>query len=59
MFELLSVQPGFNGSTFWFIGDTSTYCQACPVECYSSEEKARAAIEKHNAELIQRRGVPK
>lgn len=48
MYELLSVQPGFNGSIFWFIGNTSTYYQPWPVECYTSEEKALTAIKRHN-----------
>ena len=48
MFELLSIQEGFNGAKFWFIGNPSTYHQAWPVECYNSEDKALAAIAKHN-----------
>jgi hypothetical protein len=52
MYEMLPKQCGFNGVEFWFIGDTSSYGGACPVECYTSEQKALAAIEKHNKKAI-------
>jgi hypothetical protein len=51
MYEFLSIQPGFNGAVFYVIGNTSTYCQAWPVEMWSTMELAQKSIDKHNAEV--------
>lgn len=48
MYKLLSIQPGFNNTVFYFIGNDSTYCQAWPVECYTSLEKAEQRIKEAN-----------
>ena len=48
VYEFLSIMPGFNGSKFYVIGNTSTYHQAWPVEIWSTMELAQASIDRHN-----------
>jgi hypothetical protein len=48
MYELLSIQEGYNGKKWYVIGNTSTFFQAWPVETWSSMEQAQISIDKHN-----------
>jgi hypothetical protein len=47
-YKLLSIQEGYNGLKWYYVGNDSTYHQAWPVAVFENAERAQAFIQEKN-----------
>jgi len=48
-YKLLSIQEGYNGKQWYYVGNDTTYHQAWPVCVFETAELAQAFINEKNS----------
>ena len=48
MYKLLSIQEGYGGKNWYYVGNDSLYHQAWPVAIFENSELAQAFIQEKN-----------